>query len=79
MGNEEPGTQGESQPIGYAPQYAYGAQWFDDMGSLSLAFPESPATAMDVGMAGLSRAEISKFASALSVNMGATYDEGGIQ
>lgn len=78
MGDEESGTQGEVQPIGYAPQYSYGAQWFDDMGSLSLAFPDSPSTAFDVGASGLSRAEINKFTVALSANMKSPYNEEGI-
>lgn len=78
MGDEELGTQGESQPVGYAPQYGYGAQWFDDMGSLTLAFPASPTTAYDVGSSSLSREEINMFSVALSKNLKAPYEQEGL-
>ncbi len=55
--------------------YNYGGQWFDDMGSLVLAFSDAPTAGVDIARAGLTRAQANDMAKNL-IRTGITpYDE----
>lgn len=59
----------------YELDYNYGGQWFDDMGSLALAFQSAPSVGIDIARAGLSRAQANDMAKNL-IHSGITaYDE----
>lgn len=47
------------------PDFHYGGQWFDDMGSLAFSFPEAPITGVDIGRAGLTRDQANDMAANL--------------
>lgn len=47
------------------PDYQYGGQWFDDMGSLAFSFPDAPITGIDLARAGLTRAQANDLAASL--------------
>lgn len=47
------------------PDYTYGGQWFDDMGSLAFSFKDAPITGVDIARAGLTRAQANDLATQL--------------
>jgi len=47
------------------PDYQYGGQWFDDMGSLAFSFRDAPITGIDIGRAGLTRDQANDLATQL--------------
>jgi hypothetical protein len=49
--------------------YDYGGQWFDDMGSLAMAFSDSPAFGIDLARSGMQRDDTNSAATSL-LNMG---------
>lgn len=60
-----------------APDYTYGGQWFNDMGSLAFTFRDAPITGIDIARAGLTRDQANDLASGLSkANLDPYADEG---
>lgn len=59
-------------------EYQYGGQWFDDMGALALAFPNSPAFGIDLANSPLDRMQTNQMAKDF-INSGVDpyYDSGG--
>jgi hypothetical protein len=47
------------------PDYTYGGQWFDDMGSLVFSFRNAPMTGVDIARAGLTRDQANDMAASL--------------
>jgi hypothetical protein len=57
------------------PEYKYGGQWFDDMGSLALAFGDAPVMGVSLARSGVSRDQANSMAKNL-LNSGITpYDD----
>jgi len=60
------------------PDYQYGGQWFDDMGSLAFSFKDAPITGIDIGRAGLTRDQANDLAAKLIQSGIAPYHQEGI-
>lgn len=60
------------------PDFKYGGQWFDDMGSLALYFQESPSTGIDIARAGLTRDQANDMATQLKNSGISAYDDQGM-
>jgi hypothetical protein len=56
-------------------EYAYPGQWFDDMGSLVLSFPDAPALGVDIARAHLKRGEANNLAENLLKSGSSSYDQ----
>lgn len=59
----------------YELEYSYGGQWFDDMGSLALAFFDSPTVGVDIARSGVSRAQANDMAKNLLRSGMTPYEE----
>lgn len=59
------------------PDYQYGGQWFNDMGSLAFTFRDAPITGIDVARAGLTRAQANDLAANLSKSNAMPYEPEG--
>lgn len=57
------------------PEYTYGGQWFDDMGSLALSFADSPRVGIDIARSGISRAQANEMAANLMRSGITPYEE----
>lgn len=44
------------------PDFQYGGQWFNDMGSLAFSFKQAPVAGIDVARSGLTRAQANDLA-----------------
>lgn len=55
--------------------YMYGGQWFDDMGSLALAFPDAPTVGVDLARSGVARAQVNDMAKNLIRSGISPYEE----
>ncbi len=64
MGHAQHREEGEGSPV-TEPEYRYGGQWFDDMGSLALSFADSPRVGIDIARSGISRAQANDMAAQL--------------
>lgn len=60
------------------PDFKYGGQWFDDMGSLAFSFKNAPMTGIDLARAGLTRDQASDLASKLISSGINPYEQEGI-
>jgi hypothetical protein len=56
-------------------EYQYPGQWFDDMGSLVMSFPDAPAMGIDIARAGLTREESNTLATNLLRSGSSSYDQ----
>ena len=61
MGHAQHREEGQG-PTVTDPEYAYGGQWFDDMGALALAFSDSPRVGIDIARSGVDRAQANDMA-----------------
>lgn len=60
-------------------EYQYGGQWFDDMGSLALAFGDAPSVGIDIARSGVSREQANGMAKSLLQSGITPYDDYGIE
>ncbi len=75
MGNEESGQATEGQHVGYALQWAYPGQWFDEMGSMAMVMGKDSALGLDIsGRADLKRKDKDDMARAIKASGIGTYD-----
>lgn len=74
MGHAQHRQEGEGSPV-TEPEYTYGGQWFDDMGSLALSFTGSPRVGIDIARSGISRAQANEMATKLMSSGITPYEE----
>lgn len=60
------------------PDYKYGGQWFDDLGSLAFSFKDAPIAGIDIGRSGLTRDQANDLAAKLIKSGITPYDQEGI-
>lgn len=58
-------------------EYTYGGQWFDDMGSLALAFKDSPTVGVELANNPLDRLQTNQLAKNLMGSGISPYGDGG--
>lgn len=75
MGDEERSKEGQGTPVSEDLDYQYGGQWFDDMGSLALAFHDAPIMGVSLARSGVSRAQANDLAKNLIRSEIQPYDD----
>lgn len=76
MGNEESGQATEGQSVnGYALQWAYPGQWFDELGSMAMTMGKNSAAGIDIsGRADMKRKDRDEMARAINSSGLTMYD-----
>lgn len=74
MGDAQRRSQGEGDAVNEL-EYTYGGQWFDDMGSLALAFGDAPIMGVSLARSGVSRDQANDMAKNLITSGITPYDD----